>query len=121
MSAWVTTRTIATLGGYTVKKRDSFVYRYPAYESASLLLLAAFSPCALVDRAILANLLDSHRIAITVRDTGERRNFNGIQAAKPVRLLSVMHVLRVYLSSPRAGRQCYPESLYEIASGAGNI
>ena len=81
--------------------------RYPACESPCLLLLAAFQPCVLVDREILAKLSDSQRFAIMEKDTGERRT--SVTSRLPEKCDWTRLCMSVYLFLPRAGRQCYPD------------
>ena len=81
--------------------------RYPGCESPCLLLLAAFPPCVLVDREILAKLSDSQRFAIRERDAGERRT--SVTSRLPEKCGWTRLCMCVYLSSPRAGRQCCPD------------
>ena len=95
-------------------KQKFSVDRYPAFESPCLPLLAAFSPCASVDRETLARFPDLQRFAIMERDTGERQNFSCIQIARRVRLDSVMHVCLSLLAkgwAPMLPRCRYTRSL----------
>lgn len=88
-------------------KQKLSVDRYPACESPCLLLLAAFPPCVLVDREILAKLSDSQRFAIMEKDTGERRI--SVTSRLPEKCGWTRLCMSVYLFLPRAGRQCYPD------------